>query len=62
MKVFIPFSEALVEESGFPVGELVPFQLEYECWRHLGEGENAECESPAATAGQTTAAASELPA
>jgi hypothetical protein len=37
MKVFVPFSEALVEplmaEMGFALGELVPFQLEYECLR-----------------------------
>ncbi|NIP14442.1 MAG: hypothetical protein GWM88_06810 [Pseudomonadales bacterium] len=48
MKIFIPFSEALVEESGFPIGELVPFQLEYECWRHLGEGESDESQTAVA--------------
>ena len=60
MKVFIPFSEALVDESGFPAGELVPFQLEYECWRHLGE--SADCECATATSGQGTAQTVELPA
>ena len=33
MKVFVPFSEALIAETGIPVGELVPFQLEYQCLR-----------------------------
>lgn len=60
MKVFIPFSEALLEESGFPAGELVPFQLEYECWRHLGE--SGDCESAAPTHGQDTTQTAELPA
>ncbi|MEZ5560467.1 MAG: hypothetical protein R3E86_18220 [Pseudomonadales bacterium] len=48
MKVFIPFSEALLERIGeqlgnphpegaaHGLGELVPFQLEYRCLR-LGE-------------------------
>ena len=31
MKVFIPFSESLVEELGSSLGELVPFNLAYEC-------------------------------
>ena len=60
MKVFIPFSEALLEESGFPAGELVPFQLEYECWRHLGESEDGE--SAAVTHGQDQSLPAELPA
>jgi hypothetical protein len=33
MKVFIPYSEAIIEELGPSIGELVPFQLEYRCWR-----------------------------
>ena len=35
MKLFVPFSEDLVEETGV-VGRLVPFQLEYECVRLHG--------------------------
>ena len=31
MKVFIPFSESLVEELGPSLGQLVPFNLAYEC-------------------------------
>jgi len=33
MKVFVPFSEALIEELGLSIGDLVPFQLEYQCLR-----------------------------
>jgi hypothetical protein len=39
MKVFIPFesfSGELVDELGLNLGDLVPFQLDYECLR-LGE-------------------------
>lgn len=36
MKVFIPFSESLVEELGSSLGELVPFNLAYECL-HVNE-------------------------
>jgi hypothetical protein len=32
MKVFVPFSEALVESYGCSLGELVPYQLEYQCF------------------------------
>jgi hypothetical protein len=35
MKLFVPFSEDLVEETGV-VGRLVPFQLEYQCVRLHG--------------------------
>lgn len=41
MKVFIPYSEGfsskLMDELGLNLGDLVPFQLDYECLR-LGEG------------------------
>lgn len=33
MKVFVPFTEELFERWGLTIGELVPFQLEYECLR-----------------------------
>ena len=33
MKVFVPFSESLLEETGLDLGVLVPFKLEYECLR-----------------------------
>lgn len=40
MKIFVPFSEdlggKLMDELGLNLGELVPFQLDYECLR-LGE-------------------------
>ena len=32
-KIFVPFSEALIQELGLSIGELVPFQLEYQCLR-----------------------------
>jgi hypothetical protein len=32
VKVFVPFSEALMEQYGCNLGELVPFRLEYECF------------------------------
>jgi len=41
MKVFVPFSEYLVEETGLGIGTLVPFKLEYECLR-LGGWEAVE--------------------
>ncbi|MDP6376472.1 MAG: hypothetical protein QF921_04745 [Pseudomonadales bacterium] len=28
---FVPFSEAMVAETGFDMGPLVPFKLEYDC-------------------------------
>ena len=48
-KVFVPFSEALIEELGLSIGKLVPFQLEYECLRmNESDGEIKEPE-PLAT-------------
>ncbi len=32
-KLFVPFSEDLLAAAGSPLGELVPFQLEYQCVR-----------------------------
>ena len=47
-KVFVPFSEALIEELGLSIGELVPFQLEYECLRmNESDPEFEKPESPA---------------
>ena len=37
-KVFLPFSEELLEELGAPPGKLVPFHLEYQCVRLLEDG------------------------
>lgn len=34
-KLFVPFSEELLAAAGSPLGELVPFQLEYRCVRLL---------------------------
>lgn len=34
-KVFVPFSEELLAAAGSPLGELVPYQLEYRCLRLL---------------------------
>jgi hypothetical protein len=31
MKVFVPFSEELIEKLGLEMGDLVPFDLDYEC-------------------------------
>jgi len=46
MKVFVPYSEEvggrLMDELGLNLGDLVPFQLDYECLRlgeHLCEAE-----------------------
>lgn len=33
MKVFVPFSEDLVARHGLSLGDLVPFDLQYECLR-----------------------------
>jgi hypothetical protein len=33
MKVFVPFSEELLEKLGLEMGDLVPFDLDYECLR-----------------------------
>ncbi len=33
MKVFVPFSETLIEELGLSLGDLVPFNVDYECLR-----------------------------
>jgi hypothetical protein len=34
-RLFVPFSEDLLAAAGSPLGELVPFQLEYRCVRLL---------------------------
>ena len=34
-KMFVPFSEELLAATGSPLGDLVPFQLEYRCVRLL---------------------------
>jgi hypothetical protein len=34
-KLFVPFSEELLAAAGSPLGELVPYQLEYRCVRLL---------------------------
>lgn len=34
-RMFVPFSEDLLAAAGSPLGELVPFQLEYRCVRLL---------------------------
>ena len=46
MKIFIPFSEALIEELGLSIGDLVPFQLEYECLRMNEGGHDADKPRP----------------
>jgi len=58
-KVFVPFSEALIEELGLSIGELVPFQLEYECLRmNESDGEIEKAEPP--TTGRKGPVRSEL--
>ena len=37
-QVFVPFSEPLIEALGLSIGELVPFQLEYDCL-HLADAD-----------------------
>jgi len=34
-KVFVPFSEELLAATGSPLGELVPYQIDYQCIRLL---------------------------
>jgi len=34
-KLFVPFSEAVLAAAGTTLGDLVPFQLEYNCVRLL---------------------------
>jgi len=34
-KMFVPFSEELLAATGAPLGDLVPFLLEYRCVRLL---------------------------
>ncbi len=56
MKVFVHFNEALVERLGLNIGDLVPFQLEYECLRLEDQNDISEVfsiveQSPSLTAG-----------
>jgi len=44
MKVFVPFSETLLE-LGLNLGELVPYQLEYPCLRR-SRNPNHDCDEP----------------
>ncbi len=46
-KVFVPFSEDLLASTGSPLGELVPFQLEYRCVRLLDGTYEFDCRPPA---------------
>jgi hypothetical protein len=39
-KLFLPFSEDLLDRIGVPIGDLVPFQLEYQCAHLLGDGKD----------------------
>jgi len=50
-KMFVPFSEELLAATGSPLGDLVPFQLEYRCVRLLDgtfdfSGDHLELPSP----------------
>ncbi len=50
-RMFVPFSEDLLAAAGSPLGELVPFQLEYRCVRLLdGTYEFNSFRQPADTA------------
>ncbi|MCZ6616622.1 MAG: hypothetical protein O7E57_00710 [Gammaproteobacteria bacterium] len=42
MKVFVPFSEVLIERLGLNIGDLVPFRLEYECLRREDQNDISE--------------------
>ncbi|MFU8817667.1 MAG: hypothetical protein ACNA7W_20155 [Pseudomonadales bacterium] len=50
MKVFIPHSESFsgefIEELGLNLGDLVPFQLDYECLRQGEDFCDAEIHGP----------------
>lgn len=47
MKLFVPFSEAVIERHGFSFAELVPFNAEYACWRSFDtETSDASPEPP----------------
>jgi hypothetical protein len=46
MKIFVPFSEPLVEALGLSLGELVPFQLDYPCLRLNDAGQFVEQPEP----------------
>ncbi len=39
MKFFVPFDEALLRTHPERVGELVPFLLDYPCYRALKQGD-----------------------
>ncbi len=56
MKVFVPYNEVLIERLGLNIGELVPFQLEYQCLRQEDQNDLSEVssiaeESPSLKAG-----------
>ncbi len=42
MKVFVPFSEVLIERLGLNIGDLVPFRLEYKCLRREDQNDISE--------------------
>ena len=49
-KMFVPFSEELLAAAGSPLGELVPYQLEYRCVRLLdGTYDFTQIEAPEPT-------------
>ena len=50
MKVFIPFSETLIEQMGLSIGDLVPFQLEYQCLRMQESDSDVDAMEPSAEA------------
>ncbi len=53
-KIFVPFSEDLLATTGTPLGELVPFQLEYRCVRLLDGTYEFEFSSPTEDSLKTT--------
>ncbi len=53
-KVFVPFSEDLLATTGTPLGELVPFQLDYRCVHLLDGTYEFEFTTPAEGSLKTT--------
>ena len=52
MKVFVPISESMIEELGLSLGDLVPFSVDYECFRAHETGQGAAQQSSGSDAGE----------
>ncbi len=52
--VFVPFSEVLIERLGLGIGDLVPFQLEYQRLHLNDRNDLSEVSSPIEETNQQT--------